>query len=265
MNTLTSRDDTIIAYDKAGSGPAVVLVDAALTYRKFGPNVALAKALAQDFTVYTYDRRGRGESGDTLPYSPEREIDDLQAVVDAAGGSVYLYGISSGGGLALEAVRRLGKKVKKLALYEVPFVVDDSRPPVPADYVERLKTLIAAGKRSQAAQYFMSAAANFPKPLVALFPLFPGWSSNKALAHTLIYDAAFEVGHQNGKPLPTDEWTYVTQPTLVLDGGKSPAWLRNASHSLADVLHADYQTLPGQIHVVKADAMAPALTAFFKK
>jgi pimeloyl-ACP methyl ester carboxylesterase len=263
MSIVTSKDGTKIVYNKIGSGPAVILVDGALTYRKFGPNVTLAKELAKDFTVYTYDRRGRGESGDTLPYATEREIEDLEALVDTAAGSVYVYGISSGGALALEAAERLGKKITKLALYELPFVVDDSRKPVSDDYLERVRALVAADKRNEAVKYFMTEAINFPKALVALFPLFPGWSLNKGVAHTLAYDAPFVVEHQHGKPLPTDKWK-VTQPVLVLDGSKSPGWIRTAMQELAKILQADYQTLPGQTHQVKAVSLAPILTTFFK-
>src|SRR5262245_53932823 len=127
-STVTSRDGTTITYNRAGSGPALILVDGALCTREKGPNGPLAQQLADQFTVHWYDRRGRGDSTDTAPYAVEREIEDLAALIADAGGSAHLYGISSGGVLALEAALR-GLPVEKLALYEAPLVVDDSRPP----------------------------------------------------------------------------------------------------------------------------------------
>src|SRR5438477_1084958 len=143
MNTVTSKDGTKIAYDKQGEGPAVILVYGALCYRSFGSLPELVKLLAPHFTVYNYDRRGRGDSGDTRPYAVEREVEDIEALIDEAGGAASLYGISSGAVLALEVASRLPSKVEKLAMYEPPFVIDDSRPPMPSDYVDHLNDLIA--------------------------------------------------------------------------------------------------------------------------
>lgn len=266
MSTVTSKDGTKIAYTKQGNGPAVILVDGALCYRKFGPNGALATALASDFTVYTYDRRGRGESGDTLPFAAQREIEDIEAMIDAAGGSAILYGISSGGALALDAAEKLGSKVSKVAVYEIPFFVDNGHAPIPSDYVEHINALVAADQRSQAVKYFMSEVIGFPKAMVALFPLFPGWSSNKAIAHTLVYDAAFVMDSQQCKPLPKTKWQGVSQPTLVVTGGKSPAWVYSAAAAIQKQLkNSVAETLEGQAHQVKAAALAPVVTAFFKQ
>lgn len=262
---VTSKDGTKIAYTKQGSGPAVILVDGALTYRQMGPNGALAKELARDFTVYTYDRRGRGESPETQPWSYQREIEDLDALIDLAGGEALLYGISSGGALALEATRQLGKKVKKLAVFEIPFVVDDSRPPVPDDYLEHMQQLVAENKRGAVIKYFMTKGVNLPPMMVALFPVLPGWPKMKAIAHTLPYDVAMVVDYEHGKPLPPKQWASITQPVLVIDGGKSPQPMRNAMHALADVLHSEYKTLPGQTHIVKAAAIGPVIATFFKQ
>jgi pimeloyl-ACP methyl ester carboxylesterase len=124
MNTVLSRDGTAIAFDKSGVGPPLILVDGALCYRASGPSRSLAALLAEHFTVFTYDRRGRGESGDTAPYAVEREVDDIEALIEEAGGSAYVYGVSSGAALALEAANR-GLAIEKLALYEAPFIVDD--------------------------------------------------------------------------------------------------------------------------------------------
>src|SRR5262249_31254204 len=143
MKTVTSKDGTTIAYDQTGNGPPLVLIDGALSSRAFGLNGPLAAILADRFTVITYDRRGRGDSGNTHPYAVRREIEDLEAIIDAADGPAYVYGISSGAGLALETACALPAKVSKLALYEPPFVVDDTRPPVPADAVRQVTGLLA--------------------------------------------------------------------------------------------------------------------------
>ena len=133
MGTLHSSDGTPIAYETAGDGPPVILVDGALCYRASGPSAPLAALLAEHFTVFTYDRRGRGESGDTAPYAVEREVEDIAALIDEAGGSACVYGISSGAALALEAANR-GLGIERLVVYEAPFIVDDSRAPLPYDF-----------------------------------------------------------------------------------------------------------------------------------
>ena len=146
MSIATSADGTSIGYDKTGSGPALVLVDGAFCSRQFGPMPGLAPLLATKFTVYTYDRRGRGESGDTEPYAPEREIEDIEALINAAGGSAYIHGTSSGAVLALLAAAALPDKVTKLAIYEAPMLVDDSRPAPPADYLQQINDMLARGR-----------------------------------------------------------------------------------------------------------------------
>jgi pimeloyl-ACP methyl ester carboxylesterase len=158
-----SSDGTQIAYTRAGSGEPLVLVDGALNDRSLpgGPNPKLAAALASQFTVFTYDRRGRGDSGDTPPYAVEREVQDLQAVIDAARGSAYVYGISSGGALALEAANRL-RSIKGLALYELPFVVDASRKPIPDDFASHLGQLADNDRRAEALRYFFTVASGSP-------------------------------------------------------------------------------------------------------
>ena len=265
MRTATSRDGTIIAYDELGGGPPVVLVGGALNTRSFGPNGSLAEVLAGHFTVINYDRRGRGDSGDTAPYSIEREIEDLDALIEAAGGSACVFGISSGAVLALEAANR-GSSIEKLALYEAPFIVDDSRSPVRDDYLGRLERLVASGRRGDAIRLFMREGVGLPAVFVALMRLMPAWSKLKAVAHTLPYDAAFVDDYRKGKPLPTERWTSVTMPTLVAVGGKSPDWMRNGMQELADVLpNATSDTLEGQTHIVKAQALAPVLVEFFER
>jgi pimeloyl-ACP methyl ester carboxylesterase len=263
MSKVTSKDGTSIAFDKIGQGPAIILVDGALCYRASGPNGPLAKLLAPHFTVFTYDRRGRGESGDTAPYAVEREIEDLDALINAAGGSVDVYGISSGAALALEAANR-GFAIKKLVLYEAPFVVDDSRAPISEDYVAQMNKLIAADRRGDAVKLFMGKGVGLPAFVVAMMRFMPAWSTLKAVAHTLPYDTALTADKQRGQPLPANRWTAVTMPTLVMDGGKSPTWMRNAMKSLANILpNAKLRTLEGQTHMVKPEILAPVLAEFF--
>jgi pimeloyl-ACP methyl ester carboxylesterase len=264
MGTAKSKDGTAIAYDRAGNGPPLVLVDGALNSRAFGLNGPLAQILADQFTVFTYDRRGRGDSGNTQPYAVQREIEDLEAVIDTAGGPAFVYGISSGAGLALEAACTLPAKVARLALYEAPFVVDDSRPPVPTDSIRHINGLLAGGRRGAAVRYFLREDAQVPAVFLALMPLMPAWHKLKAAAHTLPYDLAIMDGGQQGQPLPPGRWASLTSPTLVIAGGKSPTWLRNAQQALAAALPgASRLTLDGQTHIVKPKSLAPVLASFF--
>jgi pimeloyl-ACP methyl ester carboxylesterase len=262
MNSVISKDGTHIAYDKLGEGPPVVLVGGAFNTRTFGPNGGLVPLLAERFTVINYDRRGRGDSTDTSPYAVEREIEDLEALIEAVGGSAHVFGISSGAALALEAANR-GLAIDKLALYEAPFIVDDSRAPVPDDYLPKLQGMVAADRRSDAIRLFMRQGVGVPAVFVAMMRIMPAWSKLKAVAPTIIYDAAIVNDYRKGEPLPSDRWTSVTMPTLVAAGGKSPEWMRNAMRELADVLHAEHRTLEGQTHIVKPEALAPVLTQFF--
>jgi pimeloyl-ACP methyl ester carboxylesterase len=261
MNTVISQDGTTIAYDRSGDGPALILVGGAFQYRAFDPRTGqLAELLAPHFTVYHYDRRGRGDSGDIAPYAVEREIEDLAALVEAAGGSAYLFGMSSGAPLALDAVAH-GLPITKLVVYEAPFIVDDSRPPI--SIWGRVSEAVAAGRRGDAVRIFMKAV-EVPAFFIALMRVMPVWSKLKAVAHTLPYDGAIVQDNQRGQPLPARRWASVTIPTLVLDGGKSPVWMRHAMRSLATVLpNARYLTLDGQTHMVKAPVHAPALVEFF--
>src|SRR6266571_2598000 len=192
MKHVRSRDGTTIAYDRLGrgeGGPAVILVDGALCSRAFGPMPKLAPLVARDFTVFMYDRRGRGQSGDTAPYAVEREIDDLAALIREAGGSAFVYGISSGAALALEAAAS-GLSIKKLALYEAPFMVGTPAHLPPADHHAQLVRLIAEGRRGDAVRYYMKDIIGMPGLLVAVFRFLPMWSKLKAVAPSLPYDSA---------------------------------------------------------------------------
>ena len=263
MPTVSSTDGTQIAYDRVGAGRPLILVDGAWGHRSFGPNVKLPPLLADRFSVIHFDRRGRGGSGDTPPWTVEREIEDLEAIIDVAGGAADVYGISSGGALTLAAAERL-PGIERVAVYEVPFVVDSSRPPMPTDFVSNLRRLAADGRRGDAVKYFMLEGVGLPRPLVALMRFSPAWCKLKSVAHTVPYDAALIGDLGGGRPLPRDRWRAVTQPALVAAGGKSPPWLRNATEALADVLpNAEHRVLDGQTHFVKPKAIAPALEAFF--
>ncbi|MGZ4195214.1 MAG: alpha/beta fold hydrolase [Solirubrobacteraceae bacterium] len=262
---VNSKDGTEIAYTRTGSGAPLILVDGALCHRAMGPNTKLASHLSSQFTVFTYDRRGRGESGDRAPYGIEREIDDLEAVIEAAGGSACVYGISSGGALALEAASRLSS-IERLALYELPYVVDDARRPIPSNWAGHLAEMAAADRRADAVRYFLRDCVGVPRPMVAMMRFMPAWPKLKAVAHTLPYDARIVGDLGRGAPLPPERWTGATSPTLVVAGGKSPAWMHSSMRALADVLPAaQYQSLAGQTHVVKAARLAPVLTEFFTR
>jgi pimeloyl-ACP methyl ester carboxylesterase len=260
--TLSSSDGTRIGYEHVGDGPALILVGAAFQHRGLDPSSArLANLLSDRYTVYSYDRRGRGESGDTAPYAVQREIEDLAAVVEAAGGSAALLGGSSGGVLALEAARTL--PVTKLVMYEPPFIVDDSRPPVPEDYIEHLDALSATDRAGETVEYFMTAAVGVPAEMVAGMRSMPMWPGLEAVAHTVRYDARFMFEHMRGNPASLRRWADVRVPTLVLAGGASPAWLHEAATALVDVLpDATADTLPGQAHDVDVEVLAPAVAAF---
>ncbi len=197
MNTAISRDGTPIAFDQAGAGPALILVDGALCYRESGSNGPLAAMLAEHFTVYTYDRRGRGDSGDTAPYAVDREVEDIEALIAEAGGSADLYGISSGAALALEAAHR-GLPIGRLAVYETPFIVDATRAPIPEDYVPLLHELIAADQRAEAVTLFMRTGIGLSPLIVTMMRFMPAWSTLKKLAHTLPYDAVIIEAEQKG-------------------------------------------------------------------
>jgi pimeloyl-ACP methyl ester carboxylesterase len=262
MSTVRSADGTTIAYTRAGHGPPLILVDGALCSRSFGPMPKLAEQLTAHFTVYTYDRRGRGESGDTQPYSPDREVEDLEALAALADDTVYLHGTSSGAALALEAAQRI-RSVAKLGVYEPPFIVDDTRTPMPDDWLPRLKQLLAAHEPGDAVKMFMRFVGT-PAIFTAIMPLTPVWGKLKAVAPTLPYDITIMHEHLRGTPLTSAEWAAVKVPTLVAAGGKSPAWMTNGTRALAAALpDATYRTVPGQNHMVKAQAIAPVLTEFF--
>ncbi|MCM3746426.1 alpha/beta hydrolase [Paenibacillus pasadenensis] len=236
MYTVTSKDGTKIAYDQTGQGPPLILVGGAFSYRKFPQMVKLAALLSANFTVLNYDRRGRGESGDQKVYSVEREMEDLEALIDAAGGEAYVWGLSSGAALALQSAAK-GLNITKLALHEPPFVVSEADSKPPLDFSDQLLELIADNRRAEAIKYFMTKGMGAPSFVVGMMRLMPGvWSNLMAVAHTLPYDAILLDGYMAGKPLPADSWNRVSMPVLVLAGPESPVSLRRAAQALADSL-----------------------------
>jgi pimeloyl-ACP methyl ester carboxylesterase len=279
MKTVNSKDGTTIAYDQFGEGPAVILVSGALGERSHPMAQDLARLLAQHFSVINYDRRGRGDSGDSQPYSVEREVEDIQALIDEAGGAASLFGLSSGAVLALEAASSFPDKVKKLALYEPPFLVDDSRPPVPDDYVAQLLRAVDEGRPGDAVEIFMTKAILIPPEYVAQMrnaPMGevydremkpPEWAGMEAVAHTLAYDGMIMGDTMSGKPLPGERvkrWAAWQKPTLVIVGGESEVFFHKGTRALADVLlNAKHQVLEGQAHDVSPQTLAPVLVEFF--
>lgn len=261
MSSVTSDDGTTIAFDRSGEGPPLIFVSGALADRSSG--APLAALLAPRFTVFCFDRRGRGDSGNTLPYAVEREVEDIAAVVEEARGSAYVVGGSSGAVLALEAASA-GIAITKLALYEPPFMVDASRELPPRDYVEHLYELIEGGRRGDAVAFFLTMAVGVPADAVAGMRNAPSWPAMEAMAHTIPYDGTIMGDTMSGSPEPLERWASVTVPTLVMDGGASPAWARNAVEALARTLpDARRRTLDGQTHAVDPEVLAPALEEFF--
>jgi pimeloyl-ACP methyl ester carboxylesterase len=262
MDTVTSADGTQIAYDRYGEGPAVILVNGALGYRKFKTMEQIATALAEYCTVINYDRRGRGESGPAGPASVEREVEDIGALIEVVGGRASLWGYSSGSALALRAAAS-GLPVEKLVLYEAPFKTDPDAKFPRDDYAARLEPLIAADDRMGAAKHFMRNLG-MPGPMVSVMSLVPMFRRFGANGHTLMFDY-LALGDQNmhGSPLRAEEWAPVTCPTLVVYGSKTYPSLKHASRSLADVLsNAALRELPGQKHAVKPSVIVPVIAEF---
>jgi len=260
MSKVLSKDGTAIAFDRLGRGKPLILVDGALCSRSFGPMPKLAPLLAQHFTVFTYDRRGRGDSGDTKPYAKEREVEDIAALIKEAGGSAFVLGLSSGAALALEAAAS-GLTITKLAAYEPPFMVDDGGRHAAAGHETQLNQLIEADCRGDAVTYFMRKMVGIPAIVVALMRLMPGvWSKLKAVAHTLPYDAAVMGDYS----LPMRRLSSVTIPTLAIDGEKTDVRLRRAVQAVAEALpRAQRRTLKDQTHNVKPEVLTPTLVEFF--
>lgn len=258
MSTLTSPDGTTIAYSRTGDGPAVILVDGAMCYRGAGPMDPMADQLQDTFTVYTYDRRGRGESSDIQPYDVQREVEDLRALIAVAGGTAGVYAMSSGGALAL-ATAAVDPGVTRLALYEPPYIAEAGEQDRVAAYTSRLTGALAEGRRGDAIALFMTFVG-IPEPVVTGMRAQPGWDRFEAIAPTLAYDNT----QMTGSLVPRASVATITVPAVVVTGGSSPEILQIAGKSVTDALpNGRHTVLEGQTHDVDAAALAPVLRAFF--
>lgn len=260
MATVTSKDGTAIGYDRRGQGPAVILVDGALGYRQFGPLSRLAELLAPKFTVIDYDRRGRGESGDTQPYALVREIEDIEGLIVASGGSASMCGLSSGACLALEAAIQLGTKVQKLALYEPPYSSDDTTLPEWKEYASELTALLAGARYGDAVTLFMSFVGTPPAVIDGMRES-PVWPMMEAVAPTLAYDRAAIGGDRR---VPTERAARLAVPTLVMNGTITLPFIAATAEALAAAIpKGRHLTLEGQSHDVSMEVLAGVLERFF--
>lgn len=254
-----SRDGTPIAYASTGQGPAVILVSGAMST---GGTVApLAVPLSDQFTVLVYDRRGRGESGDTAPYAVEREVEDLAALIDAAGGEACLYGISSGGALVLRAAAS-GLPVRRVAVYETPFAdFAEHGAKERAEYTENLTAALAQGRRGDAVELFLRLV-DMPDEMIQGARQSPMWPGMEAVAPTLAYDNAV----LGDSLVPRDRLASLTVPVLAVAGGASPEWLQEATRAVAEAVPTGtYRNLEGQTHMVDPSALAPVLADYFTR
>lgn len=261
MNHVVSKDGTALAFDRIGSGPALILVDGAMCRMAFGPSAKLARRLASDFTVYRYDRRGRGESGDTLPYSPEREVEDIAALITQAGGSASLLGLSSGGALALHAAAA-GLPVDTVIAYEPPYVDVDGRDGA-GRHEARLRELVSADRRGDAITYFMRDMVGAPAFVPVMMKLMPWvWRKLVAVAHTLPYDAAVMTEFK----VPRERLAAIECPVLVMHGSKTDQRLKAAASAIAQsVRGARHDELAGQTHNVNPGVLSASVVQFLKQ
>ena len=258
---VTSADGTPIAFERLGDGQPVIVVGGATCDRaKTRPT---AEELAKHFTVFNYDRRGRGDSGDTAPYTVEREIEDIGAIIAEAGGTASVYGHSSGAGLALHAAAH-GLPITKLVLHEPPYVPDgEEERQISQEYGENLKSLLAEARRGDAVELFMTTVG-MPAEMVGQMRNESWWAGLEAIAPTLAYDSEVMGDISRGGTIPADQASSVTNPALVLCGGASPAWMIDVGRQIADTMpNGRHRVLEGQEHVVAPEVLAPVLAEFF--
>lgn len=263
METVKSKDGTTIAFDQSGQGPVVILVDGALQYRAFDQGMApLASLLSEHFKVVHYDRRGRGDSTDMQPYALEREIEDIEAIIDHFGQSASLYGISSGACLAMEAAIQLKDKVDKLAMYEAPYNDDEAARQAWKSYTKQLASLLAEGRNGDAVGLFMMLVGATADQVneIRQTPMWPLWES---IAPTLAYDHIAALGEDAS--VPAERAARLRIPTLVMDGSESFPFMHVTATTLAKAIpNSQHRTLQGQTHEVDSEALAPVLIEFFK-
>lgn len=265
---VTSADGTTIAYTAWGDGDPLIIIDGATAYRAATPeNEKIGELLAGSLRVINYDRRGRGESGDTAPYAVEREFEDLAAIIAGPGEGrpATVFAWSSGGFLALNSAQA-GVPIARLALFEPPAVADDARPPLPSDYVERLEAAIAAGRPGDAAELFLTAAVLMPPEFVDGMRGSEMWPGLEAVAPTISYDGR-QVGEaMSGQPLSIERWIRVSSPILVMYGDGTWPFLASGAKAVADLLPtATLRAVAGENHSATADVLASALRAFIEE
>jgi pimeloyl-ACP methyl ester carboxylesterase len=256
MPAVTSADTTAIAYERFGAGTPLVLVAGAFNDR--ATTAPLAAALGGHLLALNADRRGRGESGDAPDYAVEREIEDLAALIEEAGGSAAVFGYSSGANLALQAAAA-GVSITKLVLYEPPYVLDESHPRPPVDLDQQLAQLVADGKRGEAVELYQARAIGMPPEVVARLRNAPFRPALEGVAHTLAYDAAI-IGDLS---FPAEMIAGIQVPALVIDGDQSPPVMRTAATAVADTLpNSQHRSLRGQGHDIDPAATAPVIVEF---
>jgi pimeloyl-ACP methyl ester carboxylesterase len=261
MDKVISADGTPIAYEAVGNGPTVVLVGGAFCDHHV--TAELAAALADDFTAVSYDRRGRGESGDTLPYDVRREIEDIEALIRNFGDRAVLHGISSGGALCLVAAAA-GAPVDAVSVLKPPYRVSQDAPRVPDGYTDTLVELTSTGRRGDAVAYFMTKAVGQPPEAVDEARTTPMWPALEAMAHTLAYDAHVMGG--DASALPEQLLADFPVPVLAVHSTGSPEWLAAGATAVAKAVpHGDSAGLDGQFHEVPAGTLAPVLRAFYQR
>ncbi|MEO7043809.1 MAG: alpha/beta hydrolase [Ferruginibacter sp.] len=258
MNNVTSKDGTKIAYSQAGSGFPLIMVDGAFCSRVFGLSVEGTPLLSPYFTVISYDRRGRDESGDTKPYSAQREIEDLDALIQMAGGSAHVFGHSSGAALALLATTA-SLNIKKLALYDPPYATEEY-PSTHSDAAEVLTTMISEGKSSEAIQYFLEDLSGVPSFVVNGMRSSPFWKIAMAIAHTLPYDASI----MGDCIIPVEQAGTIKIPVFVGGGDKTDIQSQKAVKALAEAIPGSaLKIFDNQDHLISMKVLAPALVDFF--
>jgi pimeloyl-ACP methyl ester carboxylesterase len=263
MQKLISKDGTLIAYERQGNGPTLILVDGALEHGIPDHLADLAELLAPHFTVVRYDRRGRGGSGDTLPYAVEREVEDITALIREAGAPAYLYGHSSGASLALEVAIQLEGQIRKLALYEAPYNSDPETRQAWKRYLQDLKQSLDDGRGGDAVALFMRFVGT-PDEQIAGMRLAPFWAGLESIAPTLVYDHAEIIGEDLS--VPVQKAARVTIPALIMNGSASYPFMEVTAQALTRAMpHAQHRILAGQTHNVAAEVLAPALIEFFEK
>lgn len=264
LHQVESADGTVISFERSGQGPVVILVAQALSDLR--DNRRLGALLADSYTVVNYDRRGRGNSGDADAWDIAREIEDIEALVDAHGGTAVLFGASSDAVLALDAASALPEKIVGLIAYEPPVIVDDRRAPVPRDLAEHLEELIRDGRASDAVREFNRVALGASPFMIWAMRLMIGpWRSMVAMARTTVYDTRLCVGLQDGTPLRTDRWKELRTPSLLLVGSKSEPFMHSGTRELAALTGAGHETIDGAHHatpMMNPASLIPAVRSF---